>query len=337
MHRPSTEPNAPRLVYMYICVCLSILKESEGCAVFIACVTCVFFSGLHPDMYALSWILTLFSHALELHQLYLLWDSLLFQPPSFTLFVAVSLLHHLRCPLLQLAPDEESSALALLRAATAFLHIPSLCAAAVALQDAAPVSVSIPFVARKLSHYHDSDRSRGGTGLSNSSGHHQLANKTGEEKREGGTESGDKGEGNEEGAAMAKKETHRNSDLGSTEEEDDGDHDRESLEEGGGHTTKNFYIGDDDGDEEPSAPDSSLPPSWLQRRQSGRSSQRQEKGTRTRGSQDKEDKKKKKGKSFMASMMQGPALMLMGPPRKANRPLFQEDQSDGTEEEERRM
>ncbi|PHJ25504.1 tbc domain-containing kinase (incomplete catalytic triad) [Cystoisospora suis] len=302
--------------------------------------------GLHPDMYALSWILTLFSHALELQQLYLLWDSLLFQPPSFTLFVAVSLLHHLRCPLLQLAPDEESSALALLRAATAFLHIPSLCAAAVALQDATPVSVSIPFVARKLSHYHDSDRSRGGTGLSNSSGHHQLASKTSEEKRQGEekieveTESGDKGEENKKGPRMAKKETHRHNDLGSAEddEEEDDDHDRESLEEGEGHTTKNFYIGDDDGDDEPSRPDSSLPPSLLQRPQRGKSSQEQEKGTRTRGSQDKEDKKKKKkGKSFMASMMQGPALMLMGPPRKANRPLFQEDHSDGTEEEERRI
>lgn len=277
-------------------------------------------------MYALSWILTLFSHALELPQLFLLWDSLLLQPPSFTLFVAVCLLHHLRGPLLQLAPDEESCALALLRAATAFVHVPSLCCAAVALQDAAPVSVAIPFVARKLAgHFHDSDKRACGAnrgGVSRISG--GVERRRGEQKLEQAT--GGKKDGETNGVHLTDTDNSRD-EGGSVGDED-------SAGGQGQKMTKNFYIGDDgDEEQEPPSPDSL--PALLKPPQSSRSSQG------GRGARAKESgEKKRTAKSFMASMMlKGPALMLMGPPRKANRPLlFQEANSDGPEaEEERRM
>ncbi|KAL8448698.1 hypothetical protein Emed_003607 [Eimeria media] len=85
---------------------------------------------LHSDMYALSWHLTLFSHVLPLQQLLLLWDSLLLQPPTF--------------PLLGLGPGEESTAIRLLQTCFEFLNIPALCASASALLTAVPWALAMP-------------------------------------------------------------------------------------------------------------------------------------------------------------------------------------------------
>ncbi|KAL8270846.1 hypothetical protein Esti_005217 [Eimeria stiedai] len=89
-------------------------------------------------MYALSWHLTLFSHVLPLQQLVLLWDSLLLQPPTFVHFLTVCILHFLREPLLGLGPGEESTAIRLLQTCFEFLNIPALCASATALLTAVP-------------------------------------------------------------------------------------------------------------------------------------------------------------------------------------------------------
>lgn len=91
----------------------------------------------------MSWHLTLFSHVLPLQQLLLLWDTLLLQPPTFVHFLTVCILHFLRLPLLSLSPDEESTAIRLLQASFEFINIPALCAAAVALQNAVPWSLAL--------------------------------------------------------------------------------------------------------------------------------------------------------------------------------------------------
>ena len=55
--------------------------------------------GFHPELYAIPWFLTLFSHALPLDKVYQLFDTLLLGKPSLPLFVAVALMQQLR-PLL---------------------------------------------------------------------------------------------------------------------------------------------------------------------------------------------------------------------------------------------
>ncbi|KAL8438664.1 hypothetical protein ACSSS7_000006 [Eimeria intestinalis] len=102
------------------------------------------FLRLHSDMYALSWHLTLFSHVLPLQQLLLLWDSLLLQPPTFVHFLTVCILHFLREPLLSLRPGEESTAVRLLQTCFEFLNIPALCASATALLTAVPWALAMP-------------------------------------------------------------------------------------------------------------------------------------------------------------------------------------------------
>lgn len=101
------------------------------------------FSGLHFDLYAVSWHLTMFSHALPLPQLLLLWDSVLVQPPSFIHFLIVCILHLLRVPLLGFGSDEDSSAIKLINASFDFLNIPMLCATANALQNATPWTITL--------------------------------------------------------------------------------------------------------------------------------------------------------------------------------------------------
>ena len=55
--------------------------------------------GFHPELYAIPWFLTLFSHALPLDKVCRLFDTLLLGKPSLPLFVAVALMQQLR-PLL---------------------------------------------------------------------------------------------------------------------------------------------------------------------------------------------------------------------------------------------
>lgn len=126
------------------CRCGTPKGENEGTdSVYCVWCCCDTPAGLHSDMYALSWHLTLFSHVLPLQQLMLLWDTLLLQPPTFVHFLTVCILHFLRVPLLSFSPDEESTAIRLLQASFEFVNIPALCAAAVALQNAVPWSLAL--------------------------------------------------------------------------------------------------------------------------------------------------------------------------------------------------
>ncbi|KAI9143714.1 rab-GTPase-TBC domain-containing protein [Paraphysoderma sedebokerense] len=48
--------------------------------------------GFHPELYSISWFLTLFAHVLSLDKIYQLWDSILLGPPSLPLYTGVSIL-----------------------------------------------------------------------------------------------------------------------------------------------------------------------------------------------------------------------------------------------------
>ena len=56
--------------------------------------------GFQPDLYSISWFLTLFAHIFPLDQVYKLWDVLLVHSPALTHFIAVAILHQLRATLL---------------------------------------------------------------------------------------------------------------------------------------------------------------------------------------------------------------------------------------------
>ncbi|XP_011410154.1 PREDICTED: TBC domain-containing protein kinase-like protein [Amphimedon queenslandica] len=56
--------------------------------------------GFFPDLYAIPWFLTMFTHVFPLDKVYHLWDTLLLGNPSFPLFVGVSILVQLRNELL---------------------------------------------------------------------------------------------------------------------------------------------------------------------------------------------------------------------------------------------
>merc|ERR1712188_72629 len=46
----------------------------------------------NPELYAIPWFLTLFTHILHLEKIYRLWDTLLLQPDSLPLFLSVALM-----------------------------------------------------------------------------------------------------------------------------------------------------------------------------------------------------------------------------------------------------
>ncbi|GAU90260.1 hypothetical protein RvY_02702-2 [Ramazzottius varieornatus] len=56
--------------------------------------------GFFPELYAIPWFLTMFTHVFPLHKIFHLWDQLLLGDESFPLFVGLSLLHQLRDRLL---------------------------------------------------------------------------------------------------------------------------------------------------------------------------------------------------------------------------------------------
>ncbi|OEH75962.1 TBC domain-containing protein kinase (incomplete catalytic triad) [Cyclospora cayetanensis] len=64
-------------------------------------------------------------------------------PPTFVHFLTLCILHFLRVPLMSFSPGEESTAIRLLQTCFAFINIPALCAAAVALQNAVPWSLAL--------------------------------------------------------------------------------------------------------------------------------------------------------------------------------------------------
>lgn len=53
-----------------------------------------------PELFAIPWFLTMFSHVLPLHKIFHLWDKLLLGDASFPLFIGVSILQQLRDTLL---------------------------------------------------------------------------------------------------------------------------------------------------------------------------------------------------------------------------------------------
>ncbi|CAI2169637.1 3137_t:CDS:10 [Funneliformis geosporum] len=57
--------------------------------------------GYQPDLYAIPWFLTLFTHVFPLDKTYHLWDKILVGPPSLPLFTGISILRQLRDLLLQ--------------------------------------------------------------------------------------------------------------------------------------------------------------------------------------------------------------------------------------------
>jgi len=57
--------------------------------------------GFIPDLYAIPWVLTMFSHVFPLHKIFHLWDRLLLGNSSFPLCVGLAVLRQLRTPLLE--------------------------------------------------------------------------------------------------------------------------------------------------------------------------------------------------------------------------------------------
>ncbi|CAG2182555.1 unnamed protein product, partial [Oppiella nova] len=49
-----------------------------------------------PDLFAIPWFLTMFTHVLPLHQIMHLWDTLLLGNESFPLFIGLSILNQMR-------------------------------------------------------------------------------------------------------------------------------------------------------------------------------------------------------------------------------------------------
>ncbi|KAJ9054017.1 hypothetical protein DSO57_1018893 [Entomophthora muscae] len=62
--------------------------------------------GFHPQLYAIPWFLTLFTHVLSLDKIYLLWDRFLAGPSALPLFVAVAITHLFRDKLLSSGFDQ---------------------------------------------------------------------------------------------------------------------------------------------------------------------------------------------------------------------------------------
>ncbi|KAI9017945.1 rab-GTPase-TBC domain-containing protein [Phycomyces nitens] len=56
--------------------------------------------GFNPELYAIPWFLTLFTHVFPLDKIYHLWDKLLVGPPSLPLFAGIAILRQIRDVLL---------------------------------------------------------------------------------------------------------------------------------------------------------------------------------------------------------------------------------------------
>lgn len=56
--------------------------------------------GFQPELYAIPWFLTMFTHVFPLHKIYHLWDTLLLGNSSFPLYIGVAILQQLRTQLL---------------------------------------------------------------------------------------------------------------------------------------------------------------------------------------------------------------------------------------------
>ncbi|EPT25174.1 TBC domain-containing kinase (incomplete catalytic triad) [Toxoplasma gondii ME49] len=310
--------------------------------------------GLGPDLYALSWLLTLFAHALDLPQLFLLWDFLLVHPPSFLLFVCVCLLHHIRLPLLRLEPDEESSALSLLRAASAYLHVPALCGVASALEKETPVSVTLPFLARKSGLFtregieadegekNDEQQQRRRTRRAQKSfpgGASEQVPAPAEEEAEPEKGSGredPEGDEGQDADSSSIQEVHGFSQIGTQTDEENAQtatrkqdaSPREDLAASALGAVR-FYIGDDlDEEREKRSASSAGHGTWRSPSLEQRLRARLLGGAMSSESREDAKKQKKKKQSLVAAMIQGPANLLMGPPRKPRRKFVADDEED---------
>ncbi|CAB3989965.1 TBC domain-containing kinase, partial [Paramuricea clavata] len=57
-------------------------------------------TGFQPELYAIPWFLTMFTHVFPLHKIYHLWDTLLLGNSSFPLYIGMAILQQLRAQLL---------------------------------------------------------------------------------------------------------------------------------------------------------------------------------------------------------------------------------------------
>ncbi|KAF0303619.1 TBC domain-containing protein kinase-like protein [Amphibalanus amphitrite] len=63
-------------------------------------------TGFVPELYAIPWFLTMFTHVFPLHKIFHLWDALLLEDSGFPLCVGVAILQQLRDRLLQFGFNE---------------------------------------------------------------------------------------------------------------------------------------------------------------------------------------------------------------------------------------
>ena len=59
------------------------------------------FAGFIPDLYAIPWVLTMFSHVFPLHKIFHLWDRLLLGNSSYPLCIGLAILKQLKAQLLE--------------------------------------------------------------------------------------------------------------------------------------------------------------------------------------------------------------------------------------------
>ncbi|XP_067138557.1 TBC domain-containing protein kinase-like protein [Centruroides vittatus] len=62
--------------------------------------------GFIPELYAIPWFLTMYTHVFPLHKIFHLWDTLLLGSASFPLFIGVAILQQLRANLLSFGFNE---------------------------------------------------------------------------------------------------------------------------------------------------------------------------------------------------------------------------------------
>ncbi|KAG4100859.1 hypothetical protein H8356DRAFT_1306418 [Neocallimastix lanati (nom. inval.)] len=64
--------------------------------------------GLTPDLYAMPWFMTMFTHVFPLDKVYMLWDKILTSKPSFPLFIGSAIVTQLRSDILKRDFDESA-------------------------------------------------------------------------------------------------------------------------------------------------------------------------------------------------------------------------------------
>eukprot|EP00743_Colponemidia_sp_Colp-15_P012485 GILK01014239.1.p1 GENE.GILK01014239.1~~GILK01014239.1.p1 ORF type:complete len:913 (+),score=147.65 GILK01014239.1:42-2741(+) len=107
-----------------------------------------------PDMYAVSWFLTLFSYIFPLDKIVLLWDRILVNPPSYPLFVGVSVMIQLRTTLMTL---DANTCLAFLHTLPGSVDVENCIRVSFDLFQTVPMSVTLMDAARKTDTYSEGE------------------------------------------------------------------------------------------------------------------------------------------------------------------------------------